>query len=772
MKKKLLVITVGTVAASFGLEVLKQARTHSRDLEVMVRYIDTANLSSYYPSIHSEEWFQMSIDPQRVRTIYSDPSQLPHIENRRYPDLLPATNAFGGEGIRYNGAMALEIQRDSLSGWIGANMEDLAGKDNYERYISIALIVSPMGATGSSSLEALIEVITSTAYTTQIPIRCDVFILQPSFRRMTDMELANTLAFYAELAASELISTRTNGQRRVLGRKIVVGWGKDYVLSSIEQLRAATATLVQFATSSASPWVTYLHEAEMDNYASGETDPISNLPMHLSTGTAITIGMNDLIEQIIDNDVTHLLELLVSATTSAGSQPNILLGKFATVLTGNNVEDMYYHLLDHLSDVVDPARLNAFIDGILLANLEVDEKIRRLLRAQQMLNDEIEQRSQKKRELGKTITTGVIADIEHIQRKRICQGGLSLFELHEEFLSLQMLLNSILQVAHNPARGLISSDSSTSRQLQVLDGVTSSSEIADPKQLANVIKSNLQERLRDKSAPFAIKILKDLEQYCIQVRHSLENALQYLRQLHNDNGAKVTGDREFTDNNHPLHLMAFSTPKEIMAYTQRISIFSDSPERWVQTSSIDPHLDFRQRLEGGEGIDALLRGDSDFIKKEATTYIKEKVSEKIGVYNIVEALLQANERALPECLVEAMRRATPLINYDEDFTPKRREFWYVNADYSNDEQRKRILDAMSEVFPQGNCQLVKSNDPTKIVLLYYADGLPMSALNGLTGRCLNTFLKRRGQWHSSKTSADQHMENLLYSSKDAERAYI
>src|SRR5438477_11698618 len=118
--------------------------------------------------------------------------------------------------------------------------------------VSIALIVSAVGATGSGSLEHLVDVIVDAAHyanvksTAQATIRCDVYILQPS-QDVTDLGLANTLALYAELAASQLSQTNTNA-KSYQGRKIMIGWGSDYALSSIDQLKEIAATIVRLSS--------------------------------------------------------------------------------------------------------------------------------------------------------------------------------------------------------------------------------------------------------------------------------------------------------------------------------------------------------------------------------------------------------------------------------------------------------------------------------------------------------------------------------------------
>src|SRR5438067_2210170 len=158
MAKKLLVITAGTVAAGVGQELMKQMRAHPKsELQVMVRYIDTAYLPNRYPWLRAGEWFQMSIEPRYIDAVHKNLSDFPRMQSMLFPGLLPGTDVSGGGSIRYNGAAAVEIQRENLRKWLSSSMAELASKGEGETNVSIALLVSSVGATGSGSLEHLVE---------------------------------------------------------------------------------------------------------------------------------------------------------------------------------------------------------------------------------------------------------------------------------------------------------------------------------------------------------------------------------------------------------------------------------------------------------------------------------------------------------------------------------------------------------------------------------------------------------------------------------------
>src|SRR5579864_9017898 len=199
MSKKLLVITAGTVAASVGRTLQKQMQEHpNSELTVMVRFIDTAYLPNRESSLRHGEWFHLSIDERFMQAVYQNQQRYPRVSRMLYDGLLPGTAETGGGSIRYNGAGAVEIKRDELRNWLVQCMTDLSRAGDRSTNVSVALIVSSVGATGSGSLEHLIDVIIEASNyanihtTEQGKIRCDTYILQPS-QDVTQLGLANTL---------------------------------------------------------------------------------------------------------------------------------------------------------------------------------------------------------------------------------------------------------------------------------------------------------------------------------------------------------------------------------------------------------------------------------------------------------------------------------------------------------------------------------------------------------------------------------------------------
>jgi hypothetical protein len=168
----------------------------------------------------------------------------------------------------------------------------------------------------------------------------------------------------------------------------------------------------------------------------------------------------------------------------------------------------------------------------------------------------------------------------------------------------------------------------------------------------------------------------------------------------------------------------------------------------------------------------------------ATSYTREKVGAAMEKHSILDILHRAGEDSLQERLKDAADRATALIRYSRDFAPGLREAWHVSAFFRNGDQREELLDAVKAAITQGNCTLLKSNSPGEIALFYYVDGIPLSAVNDLTGRCLDAFLKRRIIWEEQReelngshpvgsiNTLNQRVGVPVYSGKDAEQRVL
>ena len=757
MAKKLLVITAGTVAAEVGQTILKQMKAHpNSDLNIMVRYIDTAYLPARNGALRQGEWFQMSINERFMSAIHDNIENYPRLERMLFSGLLPGTDVSGGGSIRYNGAGAVEVKREELRKWLSASMTELARSGDGDTNVSIALILSAVGATGSGSLEHLVDVIVDAANyanvksTSQATIRCDVYIMQPS-QDVTDLGLANTLALYSELAATQL--SQSTSARNYQGRKIMIGWGSHRALSSIEQLKEAAATIIRLSSDPSSTFAAEFQEREVDNHVLRELDPLTSLPMHLSLVTVITINLGRLEEVVIERDVARLIDSLVFDKTEAGTSSDILLGKLADSLAGENADDRYSKLIEYLSEGVGLGDMRKRLDAIVTRQgIPAKDKSSRLMKQWQESKDEIKQSRHRIQDYARTFVSGALEELERSKGERIYRGGISLTELREEYSSLQIVLANVLRVAREDVRTSVS-DEPVIQANRALDGIWPfklMNRSTKLRRLSGAMNRNLQDYLQESTRSAAITALDKLEQYCAEVVRNLDVVLGKLRRQR-ENQQKNSVARDFSvDAENQLNMVALKSAEEMSTYASTVSLFS------ADTQVGDQLAEFRQWLQSRPELDTLFKGDLALLLGVVTRYAKEKVQAAIRQHSVLDILRQAGEDTLRKRLFEAAARATPLVSYSEDFALSRREAWHVSAYYKNEEEREDLQSVINLAFAQGQCKLLFSSDPAEIAVFYYVDGIPMSAVDDMKGRCLEAFLKRRQQWQKQKASLNGH----------------
>ncbi|HLG75228.1 MAG TPA: hypothetical protein VKX46_02365, partial [Ktedonobacteraceae bacterium] len=313
-RKKLLILAVGTEASGAARMAKEQIHAHPEsELEVMVRYIDTDWLPNYDRTLHSTEWFHLQINPNYMRDLLPQIERYPRIHNLLFQGLLPATDIAGGGAIRYNGAGAVEMQREKLRIWLSESMRALKSYGDGQATISIALVISSVGATGSGSLEHLLDVVVDAAGSAEVrstdqdtTIDCNVYILQPG-EGLTGVGLANALALYAELAATQL-SQKPTGHRHYRGRTMMVGWGSNISLKSKEHLKEAAATIIRLTNDPVTQFPARFMASQSNHHVLRELDPLSQLPSHLSLATMVTINTGTLVEQVIERDLSRLIK--------------------------------------------------------------------------------------------------------------------------------------------------------------------------------------------------------------------------------------------------------------------------------------------------------------------------------------------------------------------------------------------------------------------------------------------------------------------------------
>jgi hypothetical protein len=806
MKHKILVITSGTIAAGVGQEFLKQLRMHpASQLQAIVRYIDTANLLTRYSNLRNGEWFQMTINPQFMDTIRRNPQNYQDFNELLYPGFLPEIQGSGGGSIRYNAAGAIIINRARMKEWLTSSITDLVRADSGQVDLSVALIVSAVGATGSGSLERLIDLVVDCAQTASIPapLHCDVFILEPGMQGVTDLGLSNTLALYAEMAATRL-SHNDGGAKSYRGRTIVVGWGSERYMSSIEQLKEATATLVRLTHDPSTAIAAEFQEREVDNHVLREQDWQTQIPSHLSSATAVTISLGDLEEKIVQRDAVRLLDTLVfgeKAPESFGGeylfagqsdyQAGPLANTLANFLQGSLPEDRYGHLIGRLTEVLSLSSLQ--ITTAQMQSMTTQQQAGRLRGA--WLNDKeeiLKSGRMKIRAQGATLATVTLNDIL-ISRRRAMATELSLRDLHAEYLFMDNIITSTL----NTQQGFILEnidDREVTRRINALERANWGKDRALQQALA-AVQGNLEALLQREAHSAALEVLKILQNHCSEASRNLEIVLNKLLRQRRNNPKWAGSDQKFhVDMHHLLHMAALSSDAEITRYADRVSIFASAQRRRASAGEgagaigkmvageqqEDQVAAFRKWLDDQDKLDALFVGETDTILDLAEKYARDYVHNEIIQHSVLDILLQTGEDVLSQRLSEAAAKAHSLIPYSPQFASEHREARHVCARWKSEEQRGVLQRTIDQAFGQGQCTLLQSEDPSEIVVFYYVDGLPMSAINDLTGRCLEAFLKRRKAWHrqtilnggNANGSYKQRIGVPVYSGKDAEERVL
>ena len=448
---KLLLCPTGTVAAGVGQEFLQQIETHAvSGLEVKLRYLDTYNLSDIYPDVQVGEWFHLGVDARHMHFTQRKLDEDPRLKKFLYPDLLPQTDGTGGGSIRYNGAGAVEIARNEIKAWIKSGMDDLARSGDRQTRMNVAVVVSAVGATGSGSLERLIDIIIEAALDAGIPtpIRLDTFILQPGGQGMTDLLLANTLALYAELAASRL-SRHAQAGKLYQGRTIMVGWGTEHTLTSLEQLQETAATLIRLTTDLASGVAAQHQGRQIDKHVLREDDPRTGLPSHLSTATPITISLGDLAMQVLYADVARILSGIVLGTGKETEAGQTAEGSFNPLdgslhfLKGEHTHQSYKALLSRISEGIILRSLR--ITPAQISKMPDREQATQLKRLWQGDKDELAQQGRPKiQKSAAQLVVDILAEMKSMRQHHMT-ADYTLLQLYANYQDVKSVISSLAE---------------------------------------------------------------------------------------------------------------------------------------------------------------------------------------------------------------------------------------------------------------------------------------------------------------------------------------
>ena len=370
---------------------------------------------------------------------------------------------------------------------------------------------------------------------------------------------------------------------------------------------------------------------------------------------------------------------------------------------------------------------------------------------------------------------------------------LSLSSLRREYRTLSGVLNDILKFARSEPK--VPDDKRVTTYLKQLELTINARgrKVDSERQKAadtaiRAIKENIYAQLERRASPIAIDILEALVFLSSEAHTKLEAVLPRLEKQKQTMESWKAGSQPLNAGiAHPLELVALSydkkdgaTQSEVEQYYDRVSIFTNRAKGRVKTTAeTDQLASFRTWLTNNQNLEDLFKGDIDLLLRVAQDYTRAQVHEEIKKYSVLDILIQSGEQTLPQRLAQASDMSASLINFTDGFAPDREEVRHICAYCRDASQRDILQKALDKVFGQGRCTLLDSSDPTEIVVFYYADGIPMSAINDLTTRCLDNFLKLRQNWYrqvgsTANGSADgsQRVNIPVYSGVNAEKRVL
>lgn len=774
MAQKVLVITSGTEAAGVGINYLHQVKAHpSSQLHTMVCSIDTDNLSVHYAGFREDEWLHLSIPSRHISMVRRDPNSDPALKEILYSGIMPEIAGSGGGSIRYNTAGAIIINRERVKSWLKGHMTNLIASDDGQNNLSIVIVVSAVGATGSGTLERLMDLIIGIAQDVRIPepIPLDVFILQPGTTNVSTLNLANTVALYLEGAASRLFS-RTDADaddlnsRPYRGRTIMVDWGSTVTLEALGQLRETAATLIRVAHDPASGVAAEFQRTEIDHHVLRSLDVRTNLPSYLSSATPVTISLGNLEEQIIQRDavrlVNHLVlgeqtiaqsaDVLLAEQDSSAISGGLLLDSLTSFLQGSNADERYEHLLEVLTQDValvsmqtTPARLEKRTAQQQAQKLRADwladkERIPTLV-------EDIRQR-------GSDLVRQTFQLIDAARRKGIATT-LSLRELRTQYRAMRQV---VAEALNSQPYSIRVNDQRVTEELERLTRTRFGQ--PRPQAAISAVQANLRGAVQRASHAIAQAVLRAILTHCDEALRDLGLVLARLsRQLQSDVNWQMAQQPYTIETHHPLELPALAE-REVNGYAEQVSIFNATRSQTGQSNfdnllraqdeeRIDPLAAFRKWLEDEGKLNLLFAGNIKDLYDLAFNYAEKYVHNEVLQHSVLTILQRAGDGVLQQRIRDAVARAQILVPIDRTFAPELEEKLLISAHWEDTVQEADLHRAVRESVKR-SYKLLASEDPGEIIIFYYADGIPMSATNDLTSRCLEQFLSYRARWYKQQ----------------------
>ncbi len=750
MTQKLLVVGIGTTGDEVELALEKQmARHHIRNFHYKLCYLDTSNSLIRNGKIANSEFTHLLVDEHFMENTIREQENTPQLlREMLYPDFPPPPSTAAGAGhIRYAAAALLTLPaiRSAISNAIITFINQLADMDDEKsRDISFVVVISAVGATGSGALTLFLPLLLEAASHAGISRpRIDTIILHPTTSVDDERLLANAEALYAELAATQHYSWRN----RYAGRTLVLGGGGEtYTITKLTDLVQTAATLIRLTTYHPSGITQEYWDSLPNRGILRGMEPNTLLPRHLSSATPIAIGLSDLGKQAIQIDTARLFSHFVLgpvSTNASNTRVNTLLSVL-NFLQANDSNASYDLLLDILTADMKEDIQSALLTETRLKSLKAQQQADALRSSYQGDKQFIEARKAGITDTARRVFQNLRKSLHQEREKSLLTDG-SVKQLADDYNEVLESIRQLQAAAARVKNVLPKSEKDIHDTFDLL-----AHKRTPLRGAITAVQQNVERSRQLAAVQVATAFLNDLQKECAETLNRLRGFISAASEHYQNKPGWYTNRPLLqAQSNYPLYIPALSAAADIAQYYSRVSIFAAHDEQQQGlfsdfTQTQDPLAILRNSLGKTGMIEHCFDGRYDLIFGIIEHHVEERVQKNLEQYPLLDVFPLVGTSVLQTCITQALGRARPLLSLTSGYAAGCVEKCYVTASWNNEAQQVMLENVLRQVAQKA--ELIRSDDPTEIVVFYLIDGLSMPAIKDLTSRCLKALLELRTMW--------------------------
>ena len=445
---------------------------------------------------------------------------------------------------------------------------------------------------------------------------------------------------------------------------------------------------------------------------------------------------------------------------------NTLVGIFNNFNGGTNHNESYRLLLRHLTEAIHNQLDSLSLSELSLRalnNAQKAESIRsRYLADLGRIDEEKPKIQPQAREFLKELQ-----DTLNNARIKYINAGVSLTQLRNDYKEVIGRIKRLQDAANR----VNISDPISEQQLQQLLRDTARGQGQARNAAIAAVQQNVESRCEVAAVQTATRFLNSLEEECQKIVQRIDTFInEATERFKNKPGWNANLPTLQVHNDSSLYISALSRKQDIDEYYDHVSIFAQSGTQqnlFSDISQSDPMALFRHELEQSDLVKHFFDGQYNKIFNMIEQHVERRVKAQFDDYPLMNVFEFLRPTILRDCLNQALGRAESLMPFSRGFATTCVEDCYVTASWNNDAQKSMLEETLDQILQKAT--LIKSEDPTEIVVFYLIDGLAITAINELTGRCLGAFLEQRSLWtrYNSNQALHGSMRGIpIYSSYD------